>query len=228
MKGAVMRKAWVVAGLLCIAGFALWPRHEPPQPGRTNPVTPAPAEPRRPVATPQGTAAEVPAAARSASAANRRATGVLFAGLTEAETLKAALELKWPSTAEASPVPEAKRRAAPKAPRLRRADAAAMERRFRAMPADAAWLRAGKGAVATERARLGLSGIQLERAECRRDACRFELLLTGARAETRRTRLGGKSRTLATEKSVVHTTFEPSGAVRTVVFLGRSGPLTLG
>ncbi len=39
------------------------------------------------------------------------------------------------------PVPEAKRRAAPKAPRLRRADAAAMERRFRAMPADAAWLR---------------------------------------------------------------------------------------
>ncbi len=230
MKGVVTRKAGVVAGLLCVAGLALWPRDETPQSSRARLASATPPEPRAQAVSPHGTAAALPDLTRTVAAKDRRSTDVLLAGLAEAEKLKAALEEKWPPSSAPAPVSatESKRHPAAKPPRLRRADASAMERRFRAMPADTAWLRAGKGAVATERARLGLSGIQLESAECRRDACRFELLLTGARAETRRTRLGGMSRTLATEKSVVHTMFEPSGAVRTVVYLGRTGSLTLG
>mgnify|MGYP003428972433 FL=1 len=230
MKDVVIRKAGVVAGLLCVAGLALWPRDEPPQSSRARSAAPTLAEPRGQGVEPHGTSAALPDPTRSATDRDRRSTDVLLAGLAEAEKLKAALEDKWPPFTAPAPVSltEAKRRPAANPPRLRRADASAMEQRFRAMPADTGWLRAGKRAVATERSRLGLNGIQLESAECRRDACRFELLLTGARAETRRTRLGGQSRTLATEKSVVHTMFEPSGAVRTVVYLGRTGPLNLG
>lgn len=103
-----------------------------------------------------------------------------------------------------------------------------MERKFRGMPADAAWERQSKSVVQAQRARLGRVGLQLANAECRQDACRFEVVLTGTRAERRRQRFGGQPRTLATEQSAVHTTFEPSGAVRSIIYLGRKGPLSLG
>ena len=104
MKDVVIRKAGVVAGLLCVAGLALWPRDEPPQSSRARSAAPTLAEPRGQGVEPHGTSAALPDPTRSATDRDRRSTDVLLAGLAEAEKLKAALADKWPPFTAPAPV----------------------------------------------------------------------------------------------------------------------------
>lgn len=215
MKAPALRRAFIVAVLLAaVAG--LWLRLSPR--GAPVPIGPASA------ATPDGVA---PPATRGrsergdpAAAIAPKAASLLESGRSNTTEIIAALQDHW-SPAPRPDAPSARQR--PPAPRLRRVSAETVERRFKTMAADVVWTRASAAEIAKQRARLSRLGIGLERAECRVDACRFELLLTGARAETRRRRLGGESRTLASGSSVVQTVFEPSGSVRTIVFLTREG-----
>lgn len=223
MRGFPVRRVAALALALPLAFLALWRGPSPaPSPARSAPAAPVAARP------PQG----APAAASSGATkvdveapVDPRAAAVLTRGIAEAEKLTAAMADKWvPAPSPGRPAP----RQAPRAPRLGKVELAAVERKFRAMPSDPEWIRSASRAVGAQRGRLGRAGIELASAECRREACRFELVLSGVRAETRRTRLSGESRTLGSGGSVVHTSFEPSGRVRNVIYLTRDGRPFLG
>lgn len=224
MKGSPIRRGVALALALALACFAMWRGPSPaPSPVRNAAAAPVAARP------PQGSLATAPPAVAGADVeapVDPRAAAVLTRGIAEAEKLTAALADKWvPAPGAGRP---ASRPPAPRAPRLGKVELAAVERKFRAMPSDPEWTRSAGRAVGAQRGRLARAGIELASAECRREACRFELVLSGVRAETRRTRLSGESRTLGSGGSVVHTSFEPSGRVRNVIYLTRDGRPFLG
>lgn len=224
MSGFPVRRVAALALALPLAFLALW-RGPSPAPSPVQNATAAPAAVRPPQGAP---AAASPAATRADVEApvDPRAAAVLTRGIAEAEKLTAAMADKWAPAP--SPGRPASRPPAPRAPRLGKVELAAVERKFRAMPSDPEWIRSASRAVGAQRGRLARAGIELASAECRREACRFELVLSGVRAETRRTRLSGESRTLGSGGSVVHTLFEPSGRVRNVIYLTRDGRPFLG
>lgn len=214
----------LTAAGVAAACLAVWPV-------ASHPAAPSPraAEPsdvaRGPGSSPDRAAPVAPAAAGELPA-DPRAAAVLAEGRAEADKLTALLAAKWAPAP--LPPPPAPRLPAPRAPKLGKVDLAAVERKFRALPSDPEWTRRSVPTVVAQRARLARAGIDLSSAECRRDACRFELMLSGSRAETRRRRLSGQSRTLGSGTSVVHTSFEPSGKVRNVIYLTRDGRPFLG